>query len=149
MAIGARQPDIRNQFLLEARMLSIIGGIIGIVVGLLGGFALTQGLGFPFVFSVVAIVIAFSVSAIVGISFGLYPAVRAAKLEHAYWLSAGIDDHKSHRTSFCHHSDFTSSTIYHLLDHRRSFRPLPRYTRFKSRPNSSAADRVAVLLSSN
>ncbi len=81
MAIGARQRDIRNQFLLEALMLSVIGGIIGIVVGLIGGFALTQGLGFPFVFSVVAIAVAFSVSAIVGISFGLYPAVRAAKLD--------------------------------------------------------------------
>ena len=81
MAIGARQRDIRNQFLLEALMLSVIGGIIGIVVGLLGGFALTQGLGFPFVFSVVAIALAFSVSAAVGSSFGLYPAVRAAKLD--------------------------------------------------------------------
>ncbi len=81
MAIGARQRDIRNQFLLEALMLSIIGGIIGIVVGLLGGYALTQGLGFPFVFSIIAVAIAFGVSAIVGISFGLYPAVRAAKLD--------------------------------------------------------------------
>ena len=81
MAIGARQRDIRNQFLLEALMLSVIGGIIGIVVGLLGGYALTQGLGFPFVFSIIAVAIAFSVSAIVGISFGLYPAVRAAKLD--------------------------------------------------------------------
>jgi putative ABC transport system permease protein len=81
MAIGARQRDIRNQFLLEALMLSVIGGIIGIVVGLLGGYALTQGLGFPFVFSVVAIAIAFGVSAVVGISFGLYPVVRAAKLD--------------------------------------------------------------------
>lgn len=81
MAIGARQRDIRNQFLLEALMLSVIGGIIGIIVGLLGGYGLTQGLGFPFVFSVVAIVLAFGVSAAVGISFGLYPAVRAAKLD--------------------------------------------------------------------
>jgi hypothetical protein len=81
MAIGARQRDIRNQFLLEALMLSVIGGIIGIIVGLIGGYALTQGLGFPFVFSAIAIAIAFSVSAIVGISFGLYPAVRAAKLD--------------------------------------------------------------------
>jgi macrolide transport system ATP-binding/permease protein len=81
MAIGARQRDVRNQFLLEALMLSVIGGIIGILVGLVGGYALTQGLGFPFVFSVVAIAVAFSVSAVVGICFGLYPAVRAAKLD--------------------------------------------------------------------
>ena len=81
MAIGARQRDIRNQFLLEALMLSVIGGIIGIIVGLLGGYGLTQGLGFPFVFSIAAIALAFGVSAAVGISFGLYPAVRAAKLD--------------------------------------------------------------------
>lgn len=81
MAIGARQRDIRNQFLLEALMLSVIGGIIGIVVGLLGGFGLTTGLGFPFVFSIIAVALAFGVSAIIGISFGLYPAVRAAKLD--------------------------------------------------------------------
>ena len=81
MAIGARQRDIRNQFLLEALMLSVIGGIIGIIVGLIGGYGLTQGLGFPFVFSVFAVAVAFTVSAIVGISFGLYPAVRAAKLD--------------------------------------------------------------------
>jgi ABC-type antimicrobial peptide transport system permease subunit len=81
MAIGARQRDIRNQFLLEALMLSVIGGIIGIVVGLLGGFGLTTGLGFPFVFSIIAVALAFGVSAVVGISFGLYPAVRAAKLD--------------------------------------------------------------------
>ncbi len=81
MAIGARQRDIRNQFLLEALMLSVIGGIIGIVVGLLGGFGLTTSLGFPFVFSIIAVVLAFGVSAVVGISFGLYPAVRAAKLD--------------------------------------------------------------------
>ena len=81
MDIGARQRDIRNQFLLEALLLSVIGGIIGIILGLVGGYALTQGLGFPFVFSVIAVALAFSVSAVVGISFGLYPAVRAAKLD--------------------------------------------------------------------
>ena len=45
MAIGARQRDICNQFLLEALMLSVTGGMIGILLGLLGGFALTRGLG--------------------------------------------------------------------------------------------------------
>ena len=75
MAIGARQRDIRNQFLLEALMLSVIGG-----------FALTRGLGFPFVFSFFAVALAFSVSAVVGISFGLYPAMRAAKLDPIFAL---------------------------------------------------------------
>jgi putative ABC transport system permease protein len=81
MAIGARQRDVRNQFLLEAVVLSAIGGIVGILVGLVAGFELTHSLKFPFVFSPLAVVLAFSVSAVVGITFGFYPAVRAAKLD--------------------------------------------------------------------
>jgi macrolide transport system ATP-binding/permease protein len=80
MAIGARQKNVRNQFLLEALLLSIIGGIIGILIGFLVGLLLTRGLGFPFVFSPIAVALAFTVSGVVGIIFGLYPAVRAAKL---------------------------------------------------------------------
>jgi hypothetical protein len=60
--------------------LTMLGVIIG-VSAVIAVVSLTQGLGFPFVFSVVAIAVAFSDSAIVGISFGLYPAVRAAKLD--------------------------------------------------------------------
>ena len=82
MAIGARQRDIRNQFLLEALLLSITGGVLGILTGFVAGYALTKGLGgFPFVFSPIAVALAFTVSAIVGISFGYYPAVHAAKLD--------------------------------------------------------------------
>ena len=81
MAIGARQRDIRNQFLLEALMLSLIGGITGIILGFIVGFALTHGLGFPFVVSPIAVGLAFGVSAIVGIVFGFYPAVHAAALD--------------------------------------------------------------------
>jgi ABC-type antimicrobial peptide transport system permease subunit len=81
MAVGARQRDIRNQFLLEALLLSVIGGVIGIFIGFLAGFALTRGFGFPFVVSPIAVVLAFTVSAAVGIIFGFYPAVRAAKLD--------------------------------------------------------------------
>src|SRR5258708_854519 len=80
MAIGARQRNIRNQFLLESLLLSIIAGIIGILIGFLVGLLLTRGLGFPFVFSPIAVALAFTVSGVVGIIFGLYPAVRAAKL---------------------------------------------------------------------
>jgi ABC-type antimicrobial peptide transport system permease subunit len=81
MAIGARQRDVRNQFLIEALILSIIGGIIGLVVGLCAGYALTEGLGFPFILSPIPIVLAFCVSALVGISFGFYPALRASRLD--------------------------------------------------------------------
>ncbi|HLZ63963.1 MAG TPA: ABC transporter permease [Ktedonosporobacter sp.] len=81
LAVGARQRDVRNQFLLEALMLSIIGGVIGIIFGELGGFALTVGLGFPFILSMMPVVVAFSVSALIGIFFGLYPAVRASRLD--------------------------------------------------------------------
>lgn len=82
MAIGARQRDIRNQFLLEALLLSITGGVLGILTGFVAGYALTKGFGgFPFVFSPIAVALAFTVSAIVGISFGYYPAVHAAKLD--------------------------------------------------------------------
>jgi putative ABC transport system permease protein len=88
MAIGARRRDIRNQFLIEAVMLSGVGGMIGIVLGLGGGLALTVGLGLPFVLSAIPAVVAFVVSAVVGIAFGLYPAVSAAKLDPILALRA-------------------------------------------------------------
>ena len=81
MAIGARQRDIRNQFLIEALTLSSIGGVIGITIGMLGGFALVTAFHLPFVPSIPAVLIAFGVSAAVGVAFGLYPAVRASKLD--------------------------------------------------------------------
>jgi putative ABC transport system permease protein len=81
MAIGARRRDIRNQFLVEALILSIVGGIIGILLGLGGGLALTLGLNLPFVASPIPAFVAFTVSAAVGVAFGLYPAVRAARLD--------------------------------------------------------------------
>ncbi len=81
MAIGARRRDIRSQFLAEALMLSVAGGIIGIVLGLGGGIALTSGLRLPYVLSLIPVALAFTISAAVGIVFGLYPAVRASKLD--------------------------------------------------------------------
>lgn len=81
MAIGARRRDISNQFLVEALMLTAIGGVIGIILGLAGGWGLTTGLSVPFVLSVTPILIAFSISTVVGVIFGLYPALSAAKLD--------------------------------------------------------------------
>ena len=81
MAIGARQRDIRNQFLIEALTLSAVGGVIGILIGLFGGWALVSRFGLPFVPSTGTILLAFGVSGAVGVIFGLYPAVRASKLD--------------------------------------------------------------------
>ena len=81
MAVGARRSDIRNQFLIEAVVLSAVGGVIGILIGLLAGLGISAGLGLPLVVSPLAILIAFGVAAIIGIGFRLYPAVRAARLD--------------------------------------------------------------------
>jgi putative ABC transport system permease protein len=81
MAIGARRSDIRNQFLSEALVLSAVGGVLGIVVGLVLGFALTHNFGVPFLVNPLPILLAFGVSAAVGVAFGFYPAVRAARLD--------------------------------------------------------------------
>ncbi len=81
MAVGARRSDIRNQFLIEAVVLSAVGGVMGIFTGLLGGLGISAALGLPLVVSLLAILLAFGVAAIIGIGFGLYPAVRAAQLD--------------------------------------------------------------------
>ncbi|WIG60697.1 MAG: ABC-type antimicrobial peptide transport system, permease component [Ktedonobacterales bacterium] len=81
MAIGARRRDIRNQFLIEALTLSTSGGAIGIIIGLALGLALTIGFSLPFAPSIVSIVLAFAVASGIGVAFGLYPAVRASRLD--------------------------------------------------------------------
>ncbi len=81
MAVGARRSDIRNQFLIEAVVLSAVGGVIGILIGLVAGLGISAALGLPLVVSLLGILIAFGVAAIIGICFGLYPAVRAARLD--------------------------------------------------------------------
>ncbi len=81
MAVGARRSDIRNQFLIEALTLSAVGGVIGIALGLLGGYLLTNAFQLPFVLSFVAIALAVGVSVLVGVAFGFYPAARASQFD--------------------------------------------------------------------
>jgi len=81
MSVGARRGDIRNQFLIEALTLSLVGGMIGMILGLLLGFGVTYAFGLPFVVSVTSILMPFIVSATIGVVFGLYPAVRASRLD--------------------------------------------------------------------
>jgi putative ABC transport system permease protein len=81
MSIGARRSDIRNQFLIEALVLSLIGGVIGMLIGFLLGFLITNLTGLPFVITLISILLPFLISSIIGIVFGLYPAIRASRLD--------------------------------------------------------------------
>ncbi len=81
MSLGARRSDIRNQFLIEALVLSLVGGVIGMLIGFLIGFLITKATGLPFVVTAVSILLPFLISSIIGIVFGLYPAMRAARLD--------------------------------------------------------------------
>jgi putative ABC transport system permease protein len=80
LAIGARADDILTQFLVEATTLSTIGGIMGIALGLAGGYAVSRGLHLPYVIPGVAAPIAFGVSVVVGVAFGVFPARKASRL---------------------------------------------------------------------
>lgn len=80
MAIGARSREVLLQFLVEAIVLSCIGGVVGIVVALALCIGLAQLIAVPFIFNTEINVIAFLFSAAVGVLFGFTPAKRAAKL---------------------------------------------------------------------
>ena len=80
MAIGAREKDILLQFLLEACVISIVGCVIGIALGLGGALLVKKMVGAEILISMRSIVLAFSVATSVGVFFGYYPATKAAKL---------------------------------------------------------------------
>jgi len=81
MAIGARPRDVMTQFLIEALMLSALGGIVGILLGIGGAVAYAFFTKNAFVLSPLAVLLAFGFSAFVGIVFGFYPARQGAKLD--------------------------------------------------------------------
>lgn len=78
-AVGAKPSDILRQFLIEAVTLSVVGGGIGIAIGTAGSLALNQF--FPTAVTPWAVGLAFGVSAVVGIIFGVAPAIRASRLD--------------------------------------------------------------------
>ena len=80
-AIGATSGSVVIQFLVEAVMLSVIGGVLGLLVAWLGTVALGRLLGLPAVVSISTIILAVGVSAAIGIFFGVVPAWRAARLD--------------------------------------------------------------------
>ena len=81
MAIGARPRDVLAQFLVEALTLSFFGGLIGVLLGVFGARWLAGHLGWPLLVRVDIIVIAVSFSGLVGVVFGLYPAMKASRLD--------------------------------------------------------------------
>jgi len=81
LAIGALEREVLMQFLVEAVVLSSLGGIIGIVLALAGSVVLADMMQIPFVFNANIIVVAFIFSAAVGVIFGYFPARKAARMD--------------------------------------------------------------------
>ena len=80
LAVGARGIEVLTHFLIEAAVLSLFGGVIGIALGLGGSYLATKAFALPFAVSPAIIALAFGFSATVGIVFGFLPARRAANL---------------------------------------------------------------------
>ncbi|MXV15229.1 FtsX-like permease family protein [Pedobacter sp. HMF7056] len=81
MSIGARGTDILLQFLIEAIMISITGGVIGVLLGVSSSMIVSSTLNWPTVISRSSILLSFIVCAITGIFFGYYPAQKASRLD--------------------------------------------------------------------
>jgi putative ABC transport system permease protein len=81
ISIGAQRQDIRNQFLIEALVLSLLGGIIGMFLGLGVGYIAAIVVKIPFVVTATTLITPFVISACIGVIFGLYPAIRASRLD--------------------------------------------------------------------
>jgi putative ABC transport system permease protein len=81
LAVGARGRDVLGQFLTEAVLLSAFGGALGIATGYVVAPVLTQQQGYPTLITSSSVLVAFSVSAVIGIVFGFFPALKAARLD--------------------------------------------------------------------
>ena len=81
MSIGAKGVDILMQFLIEAILLSITGGIIGVIFGITSAYVVKSILMWPIDIQAYTIVLSFAVCSITGIFFGWYPAKKAAELD--------------------------------------------------------------------
>ena len=81
MSVGARGIDILNQFLIEAIMLSVTGGIIGVLLGVGASFAVNSIVHWPIYIQPWSIIMSFAVCTLTGVFFGWYPAKKAALLD--------------------------------------------------------------------
>jgi putative ABC transport system permease protein len=81
MAIGAREHDIRTQFLVEAVVLSLLGGVAGALVGAGAIAGVSRMLDIPMSMSGLALSVSLAVSGMIGVAFGFFPARRASRLD--------------------------------------------------------------------
>jgi putative ABC transport system permease protein len=81
MSLGARRSDIRNQFLIESLVLCLVGGVLGLGLGLVVGNLVTHLSSLPFVVTPLTIILPFAVAGSISLLFGLYPAIRASRLD--------------------------------------------------------------------
>ena len=81
IAIGATEGDVQRQFLFEAITISLVGGLFGILTGVGSSFVISSAAGWPIAVSTMAILIATLVSIAIGVFFGFYPALKAARLD--------------------------------------------------------------------
>ena len=80
LAVGAQESQVLMQFLVQAIVLSLFGGVIGVMLGLALAASITSGMSIPFVWDPSITLIAFGFSALVGVVFGYFPSRRAAQL---------------------------------------------------------------------
>ncbi|MDD2960905.1 MAG: ABC transporter permease [Muribaculaceae bacterium] len=81
MSIGARGKDILSQFLIEAVIISVTGGIIGVILGAGSAFIIKFALNWPVIIEMYSVLLSFAVCTVTGIFFGWYPAKKASKLD--------------------------------------------------------------------
>ena len=81
MSIGAKSRDILSQFLIEATLLSVVGGLIGVIIGIVAAYIVKVLLNYPIAISTGSIILSFAVCTVIGIFFGWYPARKASNLD--------------------------------------------------------------------
>jgi ABC-type antimicrobial peptide transport system permease subunit len=81
LAVGARRREVLLQFIVEALVLSLLGGTVGVVAGIAAARGLTALLDWPTDISAAAVALAFGIAAAIGLVFGYYPARRASRLD--------------------------------------------------------------------
>ncbi|MBP2622504.1 ABC transporter permease [Streptococcus oricebi] len=79
-ALGARRKVILKQFLIEAVILTLMGGVIGVLAGIISGLVITRSLDYPYILSLFSVFVSLLFCCIIGVVFGLLPAVKASKL---------------------------------------------------------------------